>query len=299
MQKSVRKKRLPPHKKQELDTIRELILSHGNVLVHFIILFGSYARGNWVEDTYVEEGITYTYQSDFDLLVIIDNCDIRKQQKIERYLSHLINDTHSIRTPASLIVHDMKTVNHHLSQRQYFFSDIKREGLKLYDSGEQKLARLKKLQPKVRYQLAVENFDYWYNEAKSSYKFFQFGLVEQENNKAAFNLHQLVESLYHAIFLVYTHYKPKIHDLDRLKKLANSLDNRLIKPFPLATKEEKRLFDLLCKAYIDSRYNKKYRITENELRALEKQAIAMQRLTEELCQEKINLFREEASIIKK
>ena len=38
-----------------------------------IILFGSYARGDWVEDTYVEDAITYEYKSDYDILVISQN----------------------------------------------------------------------------------------------------------------------------------------------------------------------------------------------------------------------------------
>ncbi|RYE05149.1 MAG: nucleotidyltransferase domain-containing protein [Rickettsiaceae bacterium] len=33
-----------------------------------IILFGSYARGNWAQDEYIEQGITYSYQSDLDKL---------------------------------------------------------------------------------------------------------------------------------------------------------------------------------------------------------------------------------------
>ena len=37
-----------------------------------IILFGSYARGTWVEDGYVKAGITYEYKSDFDLLGSVD-----------------------------------------------------------------------------------------------------------------------------------------------------------------------------------------------------------------------------------
>ena len=35
-----------------------------------IILFGSYARGEWVEDIYTEGHITYEYISDFDILVL-------------------------------------------------------------------------------------------------------------------------------------------------------------------------------------------------------------------------------------
>ncbi|AJG33300.1 nucleotidyltransferase domain-containing protein [Rickettsia rickettsii str. 'Sheila Smith'] len=34
-----------------------------------IILYGWYARGDWVKDMYTEDHTTYSYTSDFDLLV--------------------------------------------------------------------------------------------------------------------------------------------------------------------------------------------------------------------------------------
>jgi len=49
--------------------IRELV---GDDLA-MLILFGSYVRGDWVRDRYVEDGVTYTYESDFDLLVVTES----------------------------------------------------------------------------------------------------------------------------------------------------------------------------------------------------------------------------------
>ncbi|MCX4080016.1 nucleotidyltransferase domain-containing protein [Rickettsia rhipicephali] len=37
--------------------------------IALIILYGSYARGDWVKDMYTEDHITYSYTSDFDFLV--------------------------------------------------------------------------------------------------------------------------------------------------------------------------------------------------------------------------------------
>lgn len=63
---------LPLNKKQELKRLRSIILEkvpHAQ----FIILFGSHARGDWVDDEYTEDHITYSYKSDFDILVITDD----------------------------------------------------------------------------------------------------------------------------------------------------------------------------------------------------------------------------------
>lgn len=50
----------PKHKREELKEIVSIITSM--VEVEMAILFGSYARGNWVEDTYTEGHITYEYK---------------------------------------------------------------------------------------------------------------------------------------------------------------------------------------------------------------------------------------------
>jgi len=48
---------LPEHKKEELKLITDLIVE--KMQPDFVLLFGSYARGNWVEDQYREDGILY------------------------------------------------------------------------------------------------------------------------------------------------------------------------------------------------------------------------------------------------
>ena len=107
-------------KQQELAQIVSIILDQSPVPIHFIILFGSYARGKWVDDVYVgKDGVTYSYQSDYDLLVLIDPCAANKQQMVEHSLDKALDD-HFIgrhdrkdmlwkllqKTPVSLLVHD-------------------------------------------------------------------------------------------------------------------------------------------------------------------------------------------------
>lgn len=281
------KRSMPEDKQHALETAVALIRSEPKLPIHFIILFGSYARGDWVEDCYEEDGRTYSYQSDFDLLVIVDPCPLNKQQVIEADLSHRLSANHKIPVSVNLLVHDIETVNRHFSQRQYFFSDIKREGKILYDSGQQKLAPLKKLNAKDRHRYAVEDFEYWFESANSFLLDYKNALDRHDYPKAAFELHQATERLYNGVLLVFTHYKPKTHDLDVLRRMVNSLDPRFLKAFPLASEEQKRLFTLLRKAYIDARYKKDYQITEEELKTLEQQVLSLQQLGQKLCDEKI------------
>ncbi|BDU59596.1 hypothetical protein FLA4_00060 [Candidatus Rickettsia kotlanii] len=45
------------------------ILAVAKDKIALIILYGSYARDEWVKDMYIEDHITYNYISDFDFLV--------------------------------------------------------------------------------------------------------------------------------------------------------------------------------------------------------------------------------------
>ena len=120
---------LPSNKQAELSKITAVIKSITDI--EMVILFGSYARGDWVEEK-DEEG-RYRYQSDFDLLVIVGNKNERAQSKYEHEIQSLLEKERSIKTPVSIIVHDIEFVNKRLKKAQYFFTDIKREGIILYD----------------------------------------------------------------------------------------------------------------------------------------------------------------------
>ena len=61
---------LPKHKRDELKRVKEIILDECPTVL-MIILFGSHARGDWVEDRHIEDGVLHEYMSDFDILVIV------------------------------------------------------------------------------------------------------------------------------------------------------------------------------------------------------------------------------------
>ena len=279
---------LPKHKREELKEITSIIKE--NAEVEMIILFGSYARGNWVEDIYKEGHITYEYKSDYDILVIVkDYNQVRRigtWHKIEAATRH----RSTIRTRVTLIVHDIKEVNKALAKGQYFFTDIKKEGVLLYDAKRVKLAKAQKQSPEERQQTAQEDFRDWFKSANEFFTGFEDAFKRQHYKKAAFDLHQATERLYITALLVFTHYKPKQHDIETLGKQVNNLDPRFLPVFPRTTTEEERLFDLLKKAYIDARYNPGYKITRKELEYLAERVKRLQRLTKAICKERVESY---------
>lgn len=278
---------LPQAKQQELHEVVQLIRQMAPA--EMIVLFGSYARGDWIEE-YADDGIHFQYQSDIDLLVVVETRSTSEQSRLEREIKKAIKQLSTVNTPVSLIVHDIEFVNRRLTRAQYFFSDIKNEGVLLYDSEKFTFKTPRELTPKERYLLAKDDFEYWMESAKRFYKVFSFCFSENDYANAAFELHQTTERLYSAILLVFTRYKPNTHNLQELRHLVNAVDPRFIKVFSLATDEEERLFSLLCDAYVDARYKKNYIVTSEELNYLSNEVQALTRLTETLCQEKIQNF---------
>src|ERR1700737_1683402 len=102
---------LPAIKQQELQKIVESIRRYPDV--EAIILFGSYARGNWVEE-YEDDGVHVRYQSDYDLLVIVKTPGHFKQHRLEDDMMADIEKLSGITTPVSIIAHDIGFINRQL-----------------------------------------------------------------------------------------------------------------------------------------------------------------------------------------
>ena len=276
---------IPQPKQEELTKIAQLISDFKEV--EMVILFGSYARGNWVEDKYIEKGVTYEYRSDYDLLVVLKHEDLKQKFRIEGEIKTKLVETGEVTTPISMIFHGIKHLNQALKIGNYFFKDIKKEGIVLYDSENFKLADPKKLTAEQYQEKAQDYFDQWFENGNNALKKFRFSFQENILNEAAFDLHQATERYYTTILLVFTDYRPKDHNLETLGIKAEMCDTRFA-VFPQSTDEEKRLFELLKKAYIDARYKMdEYEITKEELQYLSDRVSDLKRLTAEICHEKI------------
>jgi HEPN domain-containing protein/predicted nucleotidyltransferase len=274
---------LPEDKQEELKTITQIILS--KVSAEMIILFGSHARGDWVED-YQE---TYEYVSDFDILVITKDRRAAKGQKKWRELDKELTANEDI-TKTNIIQHSVWFVNDKIERNYYFFVDILKEGIMLFDSGNFSLSEPKIMNPEERKKKASSAFEHWFESAN---RFFETAYIHIEKiwfKEAAFNLHQATERYYSTILLVFTDYKPRTHDIEELGKQVEKLHHDFVTVFPKKTAEEARLFKLLRKAYIDARYEINYKIEKAELEYLRDRVKLLKDLTERICNERIAQF---------
>ena len=162
----------------------------------------------------------------------------------------------------------------------------------LYDSGKFNLSVPKPLNPSDRKHKANTYFKKWFEDAEMFLLDFevnlQRGVTEAKYlRKAVFELHQAAERLYACILLVYIDYKPKTHDLEKLDRHVCKIDGRFKAIFPKENDKEESLFQLLKKAYIESRYKLDYKINLQDLEYLSERVKKLYYLTEHTCVEKI------------
>jgi HEPN domain-containing protein len=168
-------------------------------------------------------------------------------------------------TRTSIIYHSIGFVNDKIERNYYFFVDILKEGIMLFDSGKFTLSEPKDLSPAQRVEKSTEEFEHWFESASNFFLSYQDTFNRSNFKEAAFLLHQTTERFYSAILLVFIDYKPRIHDIEILGNQVIKQHAEFATVFPMTTEEEKRLFVLLKKAYIDARYNRNYKIEKTEL----------------------------------
>ena len=279
---------LPKQKQNELQKIVETI-NKNCADVEKIILFGSYARGNFKEEKDIRTDSKSGHISDYDILVVTE----KKEIALDSVLWSKISDhlqTLNLSAYPRIITHDITELNKKLSEGQYFFSDIKKEGILLYDLGKFKLASMRELTKQEQQEIAKKHFDHWFDRAEAFFKGYKFFLNEKDYKSSAFNLHQAAEHSYKTIYLVFYNYLPKEHFLEILGNKVTKYHIDLANLFPKKVKEDKDRFKLLEYAYIGGRYDPNYFISKEDLEILEKDVTKLLKITEEICKEKIESF---------
>lgn len=212
-----------------------------------IILFGSYAKGGWVDEPFTMKG----YRSDFDLVIVNNRklCDYATYW--HKAADRIIRDQ-LIETPVSFIVHSRREVNTYLKEGQYFFSDIRKEGVVLFELDDEPLAEPVALTPEERLRVARDYYDERFPHAQYLLKLFQVARNDGKHRHAAFELHQVLEQAYGVLLLTLTNYAPPSHNIKFLRSLAEEQDHRLAAAFPRDQQRERAWFNTLNEALCKS-----------------------------------------------
>ncbi len=272
---------------KEVSTRWSKHLKDGQILK--VVLFGSYSRGDWVEDP------VGRYFSDFDLLVVVDNDKLTDVlefwETAEKRLLAELSSGQRLRTPVNFIVHSLADVNEQLARGRYFFADIARDGIALLEVPGHTFVAPQQLAPQTALDEAEGYFEDWSSSAAGFLRSARHDINDGDFKLAGFHLHQTTEHLYNCLLLVLTLYTPKSHNLIRLRGLAEPLDPRLFEVWPAETKFQRRCFELLRAAYVKARYSRHYRISSEELGWLQERVGMLQTLVMDMCEQRLEELR--------
>lgn len=286
---------LPEEKRDDLRRIVKCVLE---VLpeCEMIILYGSYARNTYVDyDQRIEYGVRTCFMSDYDILVVTKTRF--QSQVINNILDKAANNYYKGKnrnesTTVQFIDESIEDLNKALLKNRYFYADIKREGVMLYNSGRHKLARRRKQNFREIKELAEEYYTEKFERANSFLRSARHSYNDQDYKIASFHLHQACENFYNSIILTFTLYSQKEHSLIKLSARAKTHSLESSQAFPRDTEEEKRLFDLLQEAYIQARYNKLFRVTQEDIEALIPKVELLRDIAKQSCEERIKAYAE-------
>jgi predicted nucleotidyltransferase/HEPN domain-containing protein len=290
---------LPANKQRELERVKAIIfeefedaLALGTMgwkkkgRIDKVILYGSYARGGWVDEPHTAKG----YRSDFDLLIIVNDKRLTDKvdfwAKLDDRLTRELAIDKTLHTPVNFIVHTLQEVNDGLAHGRYFFMDVAGDGIALYEYDDKELHKPKPKTPEQALAMAREYFDEWFPAAMRKSKLARDAMDQSFSKEAAFLLHQTVETLYHCVLLVRTFYTPHVHNLGFLRTQAERIDMRLVDAWPRDLKPDRARFEKLKEAYVKARYSKHYRITEDELVWLAGRVEELGRAVHAICSER-------------
>ncbi|WOS66853.1 nucleotidyltransferase and HEPN domain-containing protein [Sinorhizobium fredii] len=286
---------LPEKKQRELTRVVEIIheefsdalegssaafKKRGRILK--IILFGSYARGTFVDEPHTMKG----YRSDYDILVIVNSKKLAEAEYWDKATDRLMWDK-AVSTPVGLIIHGAREVNNFLADGQYFFVDILREGIVLYELDDRPLAEPKRLSPADALRVAKAHFERQHESALRFLGLARVAISSNWENHAAFLLHQSVETAYSCALLTLTNYSPPSHNLKFLRGLAEDQDRRLVDAWPRDHHRLTAWYNILNEAYVKARYSKHFEITHEALAWLLEQTEHLHRLVERICKERL------------
>lgn len=210
-----------------------------------LVLYGSYARGDWVDDP------VGGYTSDYDILVVVNDerlVDFELWSAADDRLMRETTINRTLSAPVNFIVHSLSDVNAQLERGRPFFIDIVRQGIALYEAEGFCFASPRNLPTDEARAEAQEHFDHWLPLAEHASRLANVSIADGVHRDAAFLFHQATERLYHCLLLVLTLYSPKSHRLNFLRSQAEQLVPELATVWPRKHRFPRRCFELLRQA---------------------------------------------------
>lgn len=197
------------------------------------------------------------------LLVIISNDESKQGHE----LSSTLEESCKPLATVTALVHSAGVFLKSVERKNYFFCGSLSKPV-LYLSGNLSLPVLPETNKELFKQNREKNFQHGHGLANEFLNGANYYLSAGSYGLACFSLHQATENALVAISRAVLGYRANLHNLARLFRITGMFTEELKSVFSLDTIEGVQLFNLLQKAYNDSRYKEDFKPDEASVNLL-------------------------------
>ncbi|ETI63970.1 nucleotidyltransferase [Sphingobium sp. C100] len=229
----------------------------GRVLT--LILHGPHAEKDWDEIAAGEA---------FRLLAIVNYSRLARSERDWRLVRDRLRrawEHGEITRPVRLAVESLEGVNGALVEGVPHFVTIAEQGIALYQMEGLRLSEPRRLPVRERAIRGVAEFIRWHERGTGFLAGAAFYRDRGDAPMAAMMLHQACEHFYLCVLRSISLHAPRTHALDELREGAEALDPHLHSAWPRDSRFERRAFGCIRRAYVEARYGRSYRISNEEL----------------------------------
>lgn len=260
--------KIPELYQVKISQIVDIVISVAKDKIAFIILYGPLVSSDLVYN----DSESYYPASSYNFLIVIKDKKYAANniaRKLEEKITNKINSRISDKLyPVDFIIESVDEINSATSEKKYFFTDIKKNGVLLYSSKEFELLKIVELDFKERVRVTRIDYQELTSKSKRFIRYCELSFEEGDLKSAAFNIYQAVEALFNCVCLVFNGHKSRGHDLEKLIKICVVKCNQLLTVFPIIISKKRESFHLISKAYIQARYCQQYKISKSDLEYL-------------------------------
>ncbi len=231
-----------------------------------IFLLSACNQNACCESIFLEKPLQYQSTTSYDFLVLVSESSGRKNDELLNIIEHLCSANN---LPVTAYVMRIHQFNEWAMNGHPFASKVYHKAFLCYDAHNIPLAIPNEYDESVKGKELLKEFSQHRQLATEFICGAELFTIRKNYALAAFNLHQATEQLYVGIIQYITGLRVQTHNLDKLYRYSKNLLSDITDIFPRNNEEERRLFQLLQKAYIDSRYGDNFYIKYDDLLLLD------------------------------
>lgn len=221
--------------------------------------------------------------SQYYVLVLVkknDKCGCNAiQDKIESRCHSLV--------PVTAIVLEDDQFQNWLQEGHPFACKVYKSGERLYDGGNTTFIEPKAIDEQELNTKNAALFNQGINKVQEFLAGADLFRIREQNKMAAFMLHQATEQALITLLKIMTGLHLNTHSIDRLIRTCSLICDKFACIFPRNNDKNERLFQLIQKAYIDTRYKEDYCISIDNLLILTDRVRALEKFVKEVCSNRL------------